>query len=57
MPRIIIEDLEPGHTVTVMCDRVHFIYGDGPDSPEEKPEDEESEDLDLRSKARVIRGV
>ena len=57
MPRIIIEDLEPGHTVTVMCDRVHFIYGDGPDSPEEKPEDEEPEDLDLMSKARVIRGV
>ena len=57
MPRVIIEDLEPGVTVTVMCDRVQFIYGDGPDSPEEKPEDEESKDLDLGSRAKVIRGL
>ena len=57
MPRVIIEDLEPGVTVTVMCDRVQFIYGDGPDSPEEKPEDKEPEDLDLGSRAKVIRGL
>ena len=40
-----------------MCDRVQFIYGDGPDSPEEKPEDEEPKDLDLGSRAKIIRGV
>ena len=57
MPRVIIEDLEPGVTVTVMCDRVQFIYGDGPDSPEEKPEDEEPKDLDLGSRAKIIRGL
>ena len=57
MPRVIIEDLEPGYTVTVMCDQLQVIYTDGPDSPEEKPEDEESEDLDLRSRAKIIRGL
>ena len=57
MARVIIEDLEPGVTVTVMCDRVQFIYGDGPDSPEEKPEDEEPKDLDLGSRPKIIRGL
>ena len=57
MPRVIIEDLEPGYTVTVMCDQLQVIYTDGPDRPEEKPEDEEPEDLDLRSRAKVIRGL
>ena len=57
MPRVIIEDLEPGVTVTVLCDRVQFIYGDGRDSPKEKPEDEDPENLDLKSRAKVIRGL
>ena len=57
MLRIIIEELEPGVTVTVLCDRVQFIYGDGRDSPEEKPEDEDPENLDIKSRAKVIRGL
>jgi hypothetical protein len=49
MPNVIIEDIEPNTSVTVIVQCLYEV--DGPsDSPEEKPEGEESKTVWLASK-------
>ena len=49
MPNVIIEDIEPNTSVTVIVQCLYEVDGP-PDAPEEKPEEEESKTVWLVSK-------
>lgn len=49
MPNVIIEDIEPNTSVTVIVQCLYEVDGP-PDTPEEKPEEEESKTVWLVSK-------